>query len=129
MRRVRVVLILTMVLAALPASLALAQYPQPTGVCSAAPSTLTVTPNTTIDYIVTALTTGGQPAPQVQGTATLVGQPGAGAKVVTPTFITDAHGHATVQVFTGDTPGDLQIQLTCGALSSSSVLRVSASGQ
>ena len=129
MRRVRVVLLGVIALAALPAAVAFAQYPQPAGVCSAVPATLDVQPNSVINFIVTALTTDGKPAVGVQGTATLTGQPGAGAQVLTPNFTTNSQGQATIQIQTGDTPGNLAIALTCGALSSSSVVKVSAPGQ
>ncbi len=121
MRIVRLAAVLAIALAALPIGIAAAQYPQPLGACTVTPNAGSVQPNTVATFTVTTTTAGGAPAPAVAGTARLTS--GAGT-VQTPNFVTDNAGKATVSVLAGANPGNLQIGVTCGALSASGVVQV-----
>jgi hypothetical protein len=78
-----------------------------------------------ISYTISATTTDGKGAPSVPGTVSIGSQPG-GATVSNATYTTDASGRATVTVQTGPNPGNLQLNVTAGTLSCSSVVSIAA---
>ncbi len=123
MRHLRVLAILAMVLVALPAGAAFAQYPAPLGACSVSGSTADVQPNSIATFTVTVQTGNGQAAPGVAGTVTIASGNGT---VQTPTFTSGSDGKATISVLTGANPGNITLNVTCGALQTSSVVRVAS---
>ena len=123
MRHLRVLALVAMVLMALPAAAAFAQYPAPLGACSVAANAADFQPNSVATFTVTVQTGNGQPAPGVAGTVTI----GSGnGTVQTPTFTSGNDGKATISVLTGANPGNITLNVTCGALQTSSVVRVAS---
>lgn len=122
MRIARYIAVAIVALAALPAGVALAQYPEPLGVCTVTPDQPSVAPNSVATFTVSTRTANGNPAPGVSGTVTLATGQGT---VLTPTFTTGANGTATVQVQAGANPGTITLNVTCGALQTVGVVSVS----
>src|SRR5258708_1638028 len=121
MKRARILTLLFFALAALPLGAAYAQYPQPAGACSITPNQSGSSPNSTLTWTVTVLTTGGIAAPNIDGSTTITS--GVGTPPV-QTFRTGADGKATVAIKTGDNPGDISLAIACGNLQTSTVLKV-----
>jgi hypothetical protein len=121
MRIARYIAVAVVALAALPAAAVFAQYPEPIGACTVVPNQPSVAPNSVATFTVTARTATGAPAPGVSGTASTTTP---GATVLTPTFTTNAAGTAQISVQTGPNPGNLSVNVTCGALSTSGVVSV-----
>lgn len=121
MRLVRAVLasvLLVSGVGVLGASTAQAQlYPHPEGVCVLTP----VEPNPSIssqtEILLVLSDLNGNPIAGVASTATLLSQPGQGAKVTPVSVTTDANGQATLVLATGDSAGVIKIQTVCGELS------------
>lgn len=107
--------------AALPLGMAFAQYPEPLGVCTVVPTSGSVQPNSVATFTVSTRTAAGNAAPGVSGTVAIAAGSGT---VLTPTFTTSGDGTATISVQTGANPGDLSLNVTCGALQTSGVVRV-----
>jgi hypothetical protein len=122
-RIARYLALVALALAALPAAAAFAQYPEPLGVCTVTPNQASVSPNSVATFTVQTRTAAGAPAGGVSGTAAV----GSGSgTVLTPTFTTNSAGQATIQVQTGSNPGNLTLNVTCGALQTTGVVSVSA---
>jgi hypothetical protein len=122
MRIARYFVVALIALAAFPAAIAVAQYPEPLGVCTVTPNQPSVAPNSVASFTVSTRTTGGQPAPNISGTVTLASGQGT---VLTPTFTTGANGTAVVQVQAGANPGNITLNVTCGPLQTTGVVSVS----
>ena len=123
MRLVRLAIVSILALAALPVGLAAAQYPQPLGVCTVAPNSPDVQPNSVATFTVSTSTANGAPAPNVSGTVRL----GAGSSgtVLTPTFTTGSNGRAEIRVQVGAS-GQVSLDVSCGAINTSGVVRVAS---
>lgn len=121
MRMVRAILASVLLISGvgvLGASTAQAQlYPEPEGVCVLTP----VEPNPSIrsetEILLVLSDLNGNPIAGVASSATLLSQPGQGAKVTPLNITTDANGRATLVLATGDTAGVVKIQTVCGELS------------
>jgi hypothetical protein len=125
MRIARYLVLAVLAAAALPAATAFAQYPEPVGVCTATPNQGSVAPNSVATFTVSTRTASGNPAPSVSGTATLASGSGT---VLTPTFTTNAAGTAQISVQAGANPGNISLNVTCGALQTTGVVSVVSPG-
>jgi len=121
MRLVRSVLASVLLISgvgALGASTANAQlYPHPEGVCVLTP----VEPNPSVssetEILLVLSDLDGNPIAGVASTASVLSQPGQGAKVTPLNVTTDENGQARLVLATGDTAGLVKIQTVCGELS------------
>lgn len=122
MKIARLFVIAMLAVAALPAAAVFAQYPEPLGVCTVTPNQSSVAPNSIATFTVSTRTASGSPLGGQSGTVSLGSGQGT---VLTPTFTTGAGGTATVQVQAGATPGNISLNVTCGALQATGVVSVS----
>lgn len=123
MRLARFAIVAFLALAALPAAIVSAQYPQPAGVCTVTPNSPDVQPNSVATFTVSTNTTNGAAAPNVSGTVK-VGA-GSSGSVLTPTFTTGSDGKAQVRVQVGAS-GQVSLDVSCGAINTSGVIRVAS---
>jgi hypothetical protein len=122
MKIARLFVIAMLALAAMPAAVAFAQYPEPLGVCTVTPNQASVAPNSVATFTVTTRTASGAPLAGQSGTVSVAS---GNATVLTPTFTTGAGGTAQVSVQTGANPGNVTLNVTCGALQATGVVSVS----
>ncbi|MCC6382026.1 MAG: hypothetical protein IT304_05920 [Dehalococcoidia bacterium] len=101
-----------------------AQYPAPVGSCTATPDSSAPPPGRVVTFHVVVLGSDGAPAPSVEGSARLDGQPGGGTELLDTAFRTDGAGAADVRLQVGGTAGGVTVAFTCGQLSTQAILRV-----
>jgi hypothetical protein len=87
------------------------------------PNQSSIEPGQQGSFTVTTTTADNNPAPGVSGTVSLAS---GDAQILNSVFTTDSNGKATINVVAGQNPGDIAINVTCGALQTSSVIKVAA---
>ncbi|MBI5947797.1 MAG: hypothetical protein HY875_06650 [Chloroflexi bacterium] len=109
---------------ALGAGVAVAQYPAPGGNITTTVATGNPATGSTTEVTVTVADSAGVAAAGVACTATVGSQPGSGASVFPAAFTTDAAGLGALTVTTGDSPGQVRIDITCGQISATASIPV-----
>lgn len=108
-------LVVALALSALGLGSASAQiYPAPNGYCLLSLSGAFPPLGSTVELVVTAADNAGNPLPNLSGSAQIVEQPGTSATLTPSTFTTGADGTATMQLYTGTTPGVVRVSSLCG---------------
>lgn len=108
-------LVVALALGALGPRTASAQiYPAPNGYCLLALSSAFPPVGSTVELVVTAADNAGNPLPNLTGSAQIVEQPGTSATLTPSTFTTGTDGTATMQLYTGTTPGVVRVSSLCG---------------
>jgi len=122
--RIRSVVAVCAAVVALGAGAAVAQYPAPGGNVTTTVGTGNPSTGSSTAVTVTVADSAGVFAPGVECTARVGSQPGSGASVRPTAFTTDAAGAGLLTVTTGDSPGQVRIDITCGQISATASIPV-----
>ena len=122
--KTRSILAVCAAVVALAAGSAVAQYPAPGGNITTTVATGNPPTGSTTALTITVADSAGVAAAGVACTARVGSQPGSGASVFPAAFTTDAAGAGTLAVTTGDTPGQVRIDITCGQISATASIPV-----
>jgi len=115
-----------LLLVALGARTASAQYPPPTGNCAVTVATASVAANGSATVTIVIRDANGNPVPNTPVSASITKQPGSGATVTLNSATTDANGQVTGTVQAGNAAGIVEVTATAPGVTCSAQL---AAGQ
>lgn len=96
-----------------------AQYPPPSGSCSAVSSATISVPGGSVDLTITVRDANGNPTPNVNVEARIVRQPAGGATLNPPSGMSDANGQFKTTLTLGSGTGTVEVAVDCGDVETS----------